>query len=161
MSQRGSVDSESTMSSPFQKGYSPFDGGSNQYLGWITLQRSLMHEDGLGKVMSGLETAPAAPENGAAQVQRTQYAQESRRFEEKSSKLLTRLFIATADCRDDYESVPAQIVLAYAPVGIAEFGDGRGAVMAPESKYMLDGESRMQELPDQLAILQVTETEPI
>ena len=43
----------------------------------------------------------------------------------------------------------------YAPVGTVEFGDGRGAVMALEAKYRPDGESRMQELQDQLTNLQV------
>ena len=70
MSQRGSVDSESNVFSPFRKGYSPLKGDPNQYHGWITLQRSPMYEDGLGKVMSGQETAPAAPEENATQVQR-------------------------------------------------------------------------------------------
>ena len=72
MNQRGSVDSESNMSSPFRKGYSPLNGDPKQYHGWMTLQRSLMYEDGLGKVMSGLETAPAAPEEDATQVQEAQ-----------------------------------------------------------------------------------------
>ena len=66
------------------------------------------------------------------------------------------MLLATADSRDGYASVAAQVVQAYAPVGTAEFGDGRGAVMALEAKYRLDGESRMQELHDQLANLQVT-----
>ena len=50
----------------------------------------------------------------------------------------------------------AQVVQAYAPVGSAEFDDASGAVMALEAKYCLDGESRMKELHDQLANLQVT-----
>ena len=144
------------MSSPFRKRYSPFDGGPNQYHGWMTLKRSFMYEDGLGKVMSGLQTAPAAPEEDAPQVQKEQYAKESRRFDEKNGKLLTRMLLATADCHVGYASVAAQIVQAYAPVGTAEFGDGRGAVMAFDAKYRRDGKSRMQELHDQLANLQVT-----
>ena len=83
------VDSESTMSFPFRKGYSPFNGEPNQYHGWMTLQRSLMYEDRLGKVMSGVETAPAALEEDATQMQRTQYAKETRRFEEKNGKFFT------------------------------------------------------------------------
>ena len=55
-------------------------------------------------------------------------------------------------------SVAAQVVQAYAPVGTAEVGDGRSAVMALEAKYRLDGESRIQELVDQLANLRVTES---
>ena len=113
----------------------------------MTLQRSLMYEDGLGKVLSGVETAPAALEEDATQLQRTQYAKETRRFE-KNGKFFTRILHPTADSRDGYGSVAAQVVQAYAPVGTAEFGDGRGAVMALEAKYRLDGESRMQELHD-------------
>ena len=69
------------------------------------------------------------------------------------------MLLATADCREGHASVAAQVVQAYAPVGTAKFGDGRGAVIALEAKYRLDGESRMQELHDQLANLQVTEDE--
>ena len=69
--------------SPFRKGYSPFNWDPNQYRGWMTLQRSLMFEDGLGKVMQGLETDSAAPEEDATQVQRVSYAKESRRFEDQ------------------------------------------------------------------------------
>ena len=63
----------------------------------MALQQSLMYEDGLGKVMSGLETAPAAPEEDATQVQRAQNAKKSRRFEEKNGKLFKRMLLATAD----------------------------------------------------------------
>ena len=97
MSQRGGVDSESTMSSPFRKGYSPFNGEPNQYHGWMTLQRSLMYEDGLGKVMSGVETAPAALEEDATQLQTTQYAKQTRRVEENNGKLFPRMLLATAE----------------------------------------------------------------
>ena len=89
MSQGRGVDSESTMPSPFRKGYSPSNGEPNQYHGWMTLQRSLMHEDGLGNVMSGVETAPAALEEDDTQLHRTQYAKETRRFEEKNGKFFT------------------------------------------------------------------------
>ena len=147
------------MSSPSRKGYSPFNGDPNQYHGWVTLQRSLMDEDCLGRVMSDLETVPAAPEEDATQVQRAQYAKKSRRFEEKSGKLFTTMLLATADCREGYASVAAQVVQAYAPAGTAEFSDGRGAVMELEAQHRLNGESRMQELHDQLANLQVTEAE--
>ena len=118
MSQRG----ESTMSSPFRKGYSPFNGEPNQYHGWMTLQRSVMYEDGLGIVMSGVETAPVALEEDATQLQRTQYAKETLRFEE-NGKLFARMLLDTADSRDGYAGVAAQVVQAYAPVGTAEFGD--------------------------------------
>ena len=133
MSQRRGFDSESTNSSPFSKGYPPFNSEPNQYHCWITLQRSLVYEDGLGKVMSGVESAPAALEEDATQLQRAQYAKESRQFEEKNGKLFTRIFLATADCRQGYAFFAAQVVQAYAPVGTALFGDARG-----EAKYRRD-----------------------
>ena len=114
-----------------------------------------MYEDGLRKVMSGVETAPAALEEDATQLQQAQYTKESRRFT-KNGKLYTRMLLATADCREGYSTVAAQVVQAYASVGTTEFGDGRGAVVTLEAKYRRDGESRMQELHDQLANLQVT-----
>ena len=89
--------------------------------------------------MSGVETAPAALEEDATQRQRTQYAKETRRFEEKNGKLFTRILLAMADSRDRNASVATQVVQAYAPVGTAEFGGGHGAVMALEAKFRLDG----------------------
>ena len=94
---RGGVDSESTMSFPFRKGYSPFNGEPNQYHGWMTLQRSLMYDDGIGKLMSGVETAPAALEEDATQLQTTQYAKQTRRVEENNGKLFPRMLLATAE----------------------------------------------------------------
>ena len=44
------------------------------------------------------------------------------------------MLLATADCREGYTSVAAQVVQAYAPVGTAESSDGRGAVMALEAQ---------------------------
>ena len=41
----------------FQKRVRSIRREPNQYHGWITLQRSLIYEDELGKVMSGVETA--------------------------------------------------------------------------------------------------------
>ena len=43
-----------------EKGTLPFNGTPSQYHGWVTLQRSLMYEEELGKVMSGVETPPAS-----------------------------------------------------------------------------------------------------
>ena len=63
------------------------------------------------------------------------------------------MLLATADSRDGHASVADQVLQAYAPVGTAEFGDGRGSVMALEAKYRLDAESKMQELHNQLANL--------
>lgn len=55
-----------------------------------------MYEDRIGKVMSGVEIAPAAHEEDSTQLQRTQYAKESRRFEQKNCKLSIRMLLATA-----------------------------------------------------------------
>ena len=83
MNLSGGGDSEPTMPSPCRKGQSPLNGEPNQYHGWITLQRSLTYEDGLGKAMSAAEAAPAALEEEATRLKRTKYAKESRRFDEK------------------------------------------------------------------------------
>lgn len=146
MSQRGNFNLESIMSSPFRKGYSSINGKPNQHHGWMTLQRSLMYEDGLEKVMSVPETTSTAPEEDTTQVQRAEYAKESRRFEEKNSTLFTRVIVSTT-------SVTALGVQAHGPVGTVEFEHGGDAVMAREDKYRLNGEPRMQELYDQLANL--------
>ena len=53
--------------------------------------------------------------------------------------------------------MPAQIVLAHAPIGRSSpYGDGRAAIVALDRKYLRDGESRMQELHDELSQLKVT-----
>lgn len=52
------------------------------------------------------------------------------------------MLLAPGDCRDGYSSDATQFVQAYAPVGTAEFGDGRGVVMALEEKGRLDGNAR-------------------
>ena len=55
-----------------------------------------MYEDGLGKVMADVEAALATPEEEATRLQRTQYAEENGRFEEKKGKLFTRMPLATS-----------------------------------------------------------------
>lgn len=86
-----------------------------------------MYEDGPGKVMSGVEIAPSAPED-TNQVKRTQFVNSSR-CENKHGKLVTRMLLATADCRNGYGSIAAQVVLAYAGTR-SGVGDYRGAVIA-------------------------------
>ena len=51
-----------------------------------------MFENALGKVMPGLETAPAAPEEDATEVQKGQYEKESRRFDEITGSFLRECF---------------------------------------------------------------------
>ena len=55
------------------------------------------------------------------------------------------MLLATANCRDGYTSLATQVVQAHAPKGTAEVGNDRGAAMALETKYRLDGESRMHD----------------
>ena len=93
----------------------------------MTLQRSPTYKDGLGKCLTGVETAPAALEEDATQLHRTQYAKATRRFEAKIGKLFTRMLLVTADSRDEYASVADQVVQSYVPVGTAEVGHGRGS----------------------------------
>ena len=77
-------------------------------------------------------------------------------FKKKNSKLYTRLYLATSDCPDGVSSTASQVVQSFAPIWPEEFGDGRGAFLALESKYNVDGAFRMQELQDQLGRLAVT-----
>ena len=106
-----------------------------------------MHEAGLDKVMSGTEKAPEAPadstETAAADFEKNKLA-----FKEKDGKLYTRLYLATSDCPDGFSSAASQLVQSFAPIWPEEFGDGRGAFLALESKYRVDGAFRMQELQD-------------
>ena len=69
------------MPSSFRKGCSPFNGESNPHHGWNMLQRSLMYEDMLGKIMSGVEIVPTALEESRSsdeQNTRAFYADASR-----------------------------------------------------------------------------------
>lgn len=73
-----------------------------------------------------------------------------------NGKVLTRMLLAIADSADGYNSVATQIYKSCCPVGNDLFGDGRGAVIALESKYRLDDESSAQEFCDQFGALIVT-----
>ena len=126
-------------------------------LSWLgaTLLISLMYEAGLGKVMSGTEAAPAAladgtPVNVAAQ-EAAAFA-----FKEHNGKLYTRLLLATSDCPEGYSSAASQVVQSVAQIGTEEFGDGRGAFLALETKYCVYVDHRMQELHDQFGSLEAT-----
>ena len=105
--------------------------------------------------MSGVEIEPKTLEEDITQLQRVRYAKGSRRLEDNSNRFIIML-LPTTDCREGYVGVADQIVQAYAPIGTAEFDDGRGAVVALEAKYRRDGQSRMQELHHQLANSEVT-----
>ena len=105
--------------------------------------------------MSGMEKAPEAPvdstETAAAAFERDNPA-----FKERNGKLYTRLYLATSHCPDGFSSTASQVVQSFAPIWPEEFGDGRGAFLALESKYRVDGAFRMQELQFQLGSLAVT-----
>ena len=116
---------------------------------------SIMYEQGLGKVMTGIETAPEVrtetSENERAAEQAALAA-----FEEKNGRLFTRLQLATSDCAQGFMSAAAQVVQSFGPIHPKEFGDGRGAFLALESKYRREGIYRMQQLQSQLTNLAVT-----
>ena len=114
-----------------------------------------MYEAGLGKVMSGTKTAPAALADGTPGDVAAQEAA-ALAFKEKNGKLYTQLLLATSDCPEGYSSAVSQIVQSFAPIGTEEFGDGRGAFLALEAKYRVAGAYRMQQLHDQFRYLEVT-----
>ena len=64
-----------------------------------------MHEVGLGKVTSEVETAPAALTAGASEEDITAYAVSVNTFEEKNGKLCTRILLATSDWTEEHSSV--------------------------------------------------------
>ena len=132
-----------------------FGGILVHFHGLVLLFRSLMYEAGLGKVMSGTETIPAAladstPGNVAAQEAA------ALALTDKNGKPYTRLLLVTSDCPEGYSSAASQVVQSFAPIGTEEFGDGRDAFLALEAKYRADSAFRMHELQDQLGSLAVT-----
>ena len=114
-----------------------------------------MSEACLGKVMSGTETAPAALADGSPGNVAAQEAA-ALALKEKNGKLYTLLLLATSDCPEGYSSAVSQIVQSFAPIGTEEFGDGRGAFLAHETKYCVYVDHRMQELHDQFGSLEAT-----
>ena len=92
-----------------------------------------MYEAGLGKVMSGTKTAPAALADGTPGDVAAQEAA-ALAFKEKNGKLYTRLRLVTSDCPEGYSSAASQVVQSFAPIGTEVFGDGRGAFLALEAK---------------------------
>ena len=135
-----------------KQGYVPFRGDPAEFHSWATLMRSIMYEQGLGKVMTGIETAPEVrtetSENERAAEQAALAA-----FEEKNGRLFTRLQLATSDCAQGFMSAAAQVVQSFGPIHPKEFGDGRGAFLALESKYRREGIYRMQQLQSKLTNL--------
>lgn len=154
MSLRNEDDLGST--SALRRGYAPFNGTTDQFSGWITMQRMLMYEQGLGGVMSGAETAPEDPGEEATATQKAAFRRNRQQYDQKNGKLFTRLYLAVADNAESYNGAAAQLVRAHGPIGEAEFGDGRGAYLALLKKYRLVGEERMQELHDQIPLVKVT-----
>ena len=140
-----------------QRGFAPFGGNPAHFYGWQSLFRSLMYEAGLRKVMSGVETAPAALTAGVSEEDITaHHAVSVNTFKEKNGKLYTRILLATSDCAEGYSSIASQGVQTLAPIGTEELGDGRSAILAMEAKFRVDGVFRMQELHDKFGILEVT-----
>ena len=131
-------------SNHLQRGYVPFSGDAAQFQGWVALMRSLMSEAGLSRIMSGAETAPETPQAGAGEEELTAHRKTLLKFHERNGKLYTRLLMATSDGPEGYSSPASQVVQQYAPLGTEEFGNGRGAFVALEQKYRVDGVFRMQ-----------------
>ena len=102
----------------------PFRGDPAEFHSWATLMRSIMYEQGLGKVMTGIEAAPEVrtetSENERAAEQAALAA-----FEAKNGRLFTRLQLATFDCAQGFMSAAAQVVQSFGPIHPKEFGDGR------------------------------------
>lgn len=96
-----------------------------------------MHEAGLGKVVSGAETAPAALDTTACAHELAAHQSLVEDFD----------ILATSDhCADGYTSVwdpRYTVVQTYAPIGIEEFGDGRSAIVVLEPEFRVDGIYRM------------------
>ena len=113
-----------------------------------------MHEAGLGKVMSGVETAPSVLTAGASEEDITAHAVSVNTFKEKNSKLYTRIRLATSDCTEGCSSVASQVVQPFAPIGTEELGDGRSAILALETKFRVNGVFSMQELHDKFGTLE-------
>lgn len=110
---------------------------------------ALMYEDGLGHAMSGAETAPKelGEVTTSRRVLNTRHV--SSRLPRKTiSSLQECFYVVTAHSPQGYARPAAQIVQSYAPIGTKQFGDERGAVLALDAKYRLDGVSRMQHLHD-------------
>ena len=147
--------SSSSASNFLKQGYVPFSGNSAEYHGWVSLFRSIMYDVGLGRVMSGSETAPEAPRESSPEAAR-QFAKEKQDFVEKNGKLYTRLLLATSAGSDGFASAASLVVQTFGPIGTAEFGDGRKAFLALEQKYRLEGSHRMGQLQEQLGSLAVT-----
>ena len=76
--------------SPLKKEYAAFSGIAREYHGWYTFQLSLMFEEGLGTIMTGEATAPAAPEADASEAQMRSYNRALSDFHQKNDKLFTR-----------------------------------------------------------------------
>ena len=105
--------------------------------------------------MSGTEKAPEAPAD-STKTAAAAFEKHKLAFKENDGKRYTRLYLATSDCPDGFSSTASQVVQSFARIWSEEFGDGRGAFLAPESKYRVDGAFRIQELHDQLGSLAVT-----
>ena len=99
------------------------------------------------KVISGTEKVPEAPAD-STETAATAFEKDELAFKEKNGKLYTRLCLAMSDCPDGFPSTASQVIQSFAPIWPDEFGDGRVAFLALESKYRVDGAFRMQELQD-------------
>lgn len=73
--------------------YVPFSGKPEDYHRWSGLFFSIMDEQGLGEVMSGIEKAPGAPAS-CTEADAAAFAKAARDFQRNNGKLYTRLALA-------------------------------------------------------------------
>ena len=148
--------SASSASNFLQQGNVAFSGNSAEYHGWVSLFRSIMYDVGLGRVMSGSETALEPPRESPWEAARA-FAKKKLDFVEKNGKRYTRLLLlATSDCSDGFASAASLAFQTFGPIGTEDFGDGRRAFLALEQKSRLEGGHRMGQLQEQLGSLAVT-----
>ena len=147
--------SASSSTTYLQQGYVPFSGNPAEFHGWASLFRSIMREAGLGNVTSGTEKAPEAPAD-STETAAAAFEKDKLSFKEKNGNLYTRLYLATSDCPDEVSNTASQVVQSFASIWPEEVGDGRGAFLALESKWRVDGAFGVQELQDKLGSLAVS-----
>ncbi len=138
-----------------KQGYVPFSGKPEDYNAWSDLFFSIMDEQGLGDVMSGIETAPEAPAS-STDPDAAAFATKKRDFQRKNGRLYTRLNLATSECEQGFSSAASQVVRSFGSTRPGEFGDGRGAFLALDAKYRRKGMYRLHELQKELVSLSVT-----
>ncbi|CAB1112895.1 unnamed protein product [Ectocarpus sp. CCAP 1310/34] len=150
-----SVSMASGSSGKIRRGFAKFSGDPGDYVGWRTLQTSLVMEDKLHKVLLGVEKAPSDLGPSATPDQTSAYQSALEGYQGKNGQIFARLMLATSET-GGYQSAASQTVQAYAPIGSSYNGDGRGAFLALERKYQATGVYCTQELHEKFISLALT-----